>query len=286
VKEKSIRTRVKTSLRKTAEIFRTIGRIMISPETVRKTIPLIPVTMMEASGYFVYDEQYVHIAGIERYRALLRDSITGNFVEDILDDLREDTIAAFLIDALSRFIIPDNLDYIVITTDGYHYESILEEVSEKIHIRIKRQRCLFHIEKDLAHRIKDSRKEKDLDMAKRMIKFMFFQTERNLRNLGKNSDPIARIITGKNEKEIVDIMLEKITSLYGDDSIISNFLSFLRRYRKEVFLYLEDHMVEKTSDKAEQHFSIQSWLFKHRFKTKEGLLRTSFWYHHYLSTGS
>jgi hypothetical protein len=83
-----------------------------------------------------------------------------------------------------------------------------------------------------------------------------------------------------------DIMLEKITSLYGDDSIISNFLSFLRRYRKEVFLYLEDHMVEKTSDKAEQHFSIQSWLFKHRFKTKEGLLRTSFWYHHYLSTGS
>ncbi|MGC8505744.1 MAG: hypothetical protein ACP5NK_03435 [Thermoplasmata archaeon] len=53
---------------------------------------------------------------------------------------------------------------------------------------------------------------------------------------------------------------------------------------KEVFLYLQDPMVEKTSDKAEQHFSIQSWLFKHRFKTKEGLLRTSFWYHHYLST--
>jgi len=123
-------------------------------------------------------------------------------------------------------------------------------------------------------------------MGKRMIKFMFFETEWNLRNLGKNSDPIARIITGKNEKDIVDIILEKITSLYGDDSIISNFLSFLRRYRKEVFLYLEYHIVEKTSDKAEQHFTIQSWLFMHRFKTKEGLLRTSFWYHHYLSTGS
>ena len=51
-------------------------------------------------------------------------------------------------------------------------------------------------------------------------------------------------------------MLEKITSLYGYDSIISNFLSFLKRYRKEVFLYLEDPMVEKTSDIAEQHFSI------------------------------
>ena len=105
-----------------------------------------------------------------------------------------------------------------------------------------------------------------------------------LRNLGSNSDPIERITRGMTEREIVEIMLEKITSLYGYDSIISNFLSFLKRYRKEVFLYLQDPMVEKTSDIAEQHFSIQSWLFKHRFKTKEGLLKTSFWYHHYLST--
>jgi hypothetical protein len=42
--------------------------------------------------------------------------------------------------------------------------------------------------------------------------------------------------------------------------------------------------LRKISDIAEQHFSIQSWLFKHRFKTKEGLLKTSFWYPHYLST--
>ena len=284
MKEKGIRTRVKTSLRKTADIFHTIGRIIISPETVRKTIPLIPVTTMDSSCYFVYDEQYVHINGMERYRALLKDSITGSFVEDILDDLGEETIVNFLISALSRFIIPDHIDYIIITTDGYHYGSILEAVSEKMHIRIKRQRCLFHIEKDLAHRIKDSRKEKDLDMAKRLIRYMFFQNEKNLTDLGRNREPMACLIAGKNEKQIVEIMLEKITSLYGYDPIIANFLSFLKRHRKEVFLYLQDPMVEKTSDIAEQHFSIQSWLFKHRFKTKEGLLKTSFWYHHYLST--
>ncbi len=52
------------------------------------------------------------------------------------------------------------------------------------------------------------------------------------------------------------------------------------------FLYLDDPEVEKTSDKAEQHFSVQSWLFKHRFKTKDGLLRTSYWYHWYLSMES
>ena len=284
LKEKGIRTRVKTSLRKTANIFHTIGRIIISPETVRRTIPEVPVTEMQASGYFVYDEQYVHINGIEKYRALLKDTVTGMFVEDILDDLSEETISSFLISALSRFIIPDSLDYIIITTDGYHYESILETVSERFHIRIKRQRCLFHIEKDLAHRIKESRKEKELDMAKRLIKFMFFQNEKNLMNLGRNRYPIAALIAGKNETDTVNIMLEKITSLYGYDPIISNFLSFLKRNRKEVFLYLQDPMVEKTSDIAEQHFSIQSWLFKHRFKTKEGLLKTSFWYHHYLST--
>ena len=251
---------------------------------MRKAIPLVPVTVMQASGQFVYDEQYVHINGMDRYRALLKDSITGSFVEDILDDLGEETVVNFMINALSRFIIPDSLDYIVITTDGYHYEFILESVSQKMHIRIKRQRCLFHIEKDLAHRIKDSRKEKELDMAKRLIRCMFFKNRKNHMNLGRNSDTIAFLIAGKNEKQIVEIMLEKITSLYGYGSIISNFLSFLKKHRKEVFLYLQDPMVEKTSDIAEQHFSIQSWLFKHRFKTKEGLLKTSFWYHHYLST--
>ena len=48
----------------------------------------------------------------------------------------------------------------------------------------------------------------DLDMAKRLIRYMFFQ----------------------NEKQIVEIKLEKIISLYGYDSIISNFLSFLKRH--------------------------------------------------------
>ena len=31
--------------------------------------------------------------------------VTGNFVEDILDDLGEETIVNFLISALSRFIL-------------------------------------------------------------------------------------------------------------------------------------------------------------------------------------
>ncbi|EQB72661.1 MAG: hypothetical protein AMDU1_APLC00005G0040 [Thermoplasmatales archaeon A-plasma] len=283
VREKSIKTRVKTSLRKAAELFRTIGNVIISHETIRKYVPSPLDGIMESSGYFVYDEQYAHIDGMERYRALLKDSKNGNFVEEILDDLKEETLSGFFIRALSMFEIPKE---IFITTDGYHYQSVLKTVSSVLGIRIRRQRCLFHIEKDLAHRIADAGMERELDMAKRMVKYMFFPNETNLKKLGNNMDAIMKLTEGRSEGEIVGIMLDKIGSLYGEARLIYRFLGFVKKHRKEVFLYLEDPQVEKTSDLAEQHFSIQSWLFKHRFKTKEGLLRTSYWYHRYLSTGN
>lgn len=122
--------------------------------------------------------------------------------------------------------------------------------------------------------------------AKRLIKYMVFQNEKNLRNLGKNSEPVRKLTEDMSEREIVEIMLDEIRSLYGGNMTISGFLSFVRKHRKEVFLYLENQEVEKTSDLAEQHISIQSWLLKHRFKTKQGLLSTSYWYHRYLSTRS
>ena len=237
---------------------------------------------MESSGYFVYDEQYAHIDGVENYRALLKDAKTGGFVEEIPDDLSEDTLINFFTSALSRFTIPQN---VFITTDGYHYESILETVSAKLGIRMERQRCLFHIEKNLAHEISDAGREKDLDTAMKLIKYMFFPEEENLNKLGKNRDAVMKLTEGKSEPEIVELILHKINSLYGDDATIGRFLAFVGRHRKEVFLCLKNPEVEKTSGLAEQHFSVQSWLFKHRFKTKDGLLRTSFWYHRYLSTG-
>ena len=282
VKDKSVKTRVKTSLRKASSLFHIIGNVIISHETIRRYVPPALPGIMESSGYFVYDEQYTHIDGVEKYRALLKDSINGNFVEEILDDLKEDTLTDFFIRALSRFSIPKE---IFITTDGYHYESTLKEVSVRLNVKIRRQRCLFHMEKDLAHKIADAKMEDHLDMAKRLIKYMFFQNKSNMDKLGMNKYAVEKITEGMNEEEIVKIMLEKINSLYGDDRIIESFLTFVRNHRKEVFLYLRDPEVEKTSNKAEQHFSIQSWLFKHRFKTKEGLIRTSYWYHRYLSTG-
>ena len=117
---------------------------------------------MQSSCYFVYVEQHVHIDGIERYRALLKDSKAVNFVEEILDYLKEEMLAGFFIMAISCFTVPE---VIFSTSDGYHYESVLVTVASRMCMVIKRQRCLFHIEKDLAHKIKEAEKEKDLDRA-------------------------------------------------------------------------------------------------------------------------
>ena len=77
---------------------------------------------------------------------------------------------------------------------------------------------------------------------------------------------MRELVRGKDEMEILKIVICKLNSLYGEDSIIRSFLDLVRKHRKEVFLYLDNPEVEKTSDKAEQQFSMQSWLFKHRLR--------------------
>ena len=282
-KEKSVKGRVKTSLRNVKSFFSDLLDVKISHETIRNNVPVIPHRKWYSSGYFVYDEQYSHIQGVERFRALLKDSKTGIFVEEIIDDLSEDNIERFLLNALSHFIVPNT---VTITTDGYRYHDVLKETSRKMGIRIRRQRCLFHIEKDLAHKIGGAHREKELDLTKKLIKFMFFQNSVNLKKIGRYSEVVSRNMEGRSEKDVVQYIIHLLDTYYGDDPIVSRFISFIHDSKKEVFLYLEDPDVEKTSDLAEQQFSIQSWLLKHRFKTKEGMIRTSYWYHRYLSTGS
>ena len=220
---------------------------------------------------------------MERFRALLKDSKTGIFAEEIIDGLSEEKIERFLLNALLHFLVPNT---VTITTDGYRYEDVLKETSRKMGIRIRRQRCLFHIEKDLAHKIREAHMEDDLDLPKRLIKFMFFQTPENKRKIG-DYPLITEGMEGKSEYDTIQYIMGILNRYYGDNPIISKFLSFLEENRAEVFLYLKDSKVEKTTGIAERHFSVTSWLLKHRFKTKGGLLRMSYLhhYHHPLSTG-
>ena len=83
---------MKSSLRKASEMCMIFLGISISHETVRNAVPDIPHIhkKMKTSGYFSYDEQYVLINGIRKYRFLLKDQYTGTFHESILDELGED----------------------------------------------------------------------------------------------------------------------------------------------------------------------------------------------------
>lgn len=160
MKEKIVKGGVKTSLRKTAYFFGLVGSVSVSHENIRRTIPPKPGRKMMSSGYLTYNEQYVSIDGKEKFRALLKDMKNGNFVEEILDDLKENTLTMFFTSALRKFRIPLTM---TITTDGYHYGSALKETGRILGIRIRRQRCLFHIEKDLLHRIRTAGKEEERD---------------------------------------------------------------------------------------------------------------------------
>jgi hypothetical protein len=53
-------------------------------------------------------------------------------------------------------------------------------------------------------------------------------------------------------------MLKKINRMYGDDRIVGSFLTMVQKHRVEVFLYLKEPNVEKSSDKKEQYVPIQS----------------------------
>jgi hypothetical protein len=184
--------------------------------------------------------------------------------------------ASFIIDALKRFDIPDD---ITITTDGYHYRDAFVQVSRSLGVRIRRQRCLFHIMKDLSKKIHDAKKNDVLKDAKHLIDYMFFPTDENMDKLGKNKEAVSSMISGLDRKDAAERILEVIDDLYADEPIIKRFMKFLKKNRFTVFRYLDDLMVNKTNNVAEHHFSVRSELFKKRFKTVEGLQRTIYWYH-------
>lgn len=283
-KEKGIKTRVKTSLRKAAEFLRIIGEKIVSHEFLRRIIPKRKGPKGITSNYFVYDEQYVEINGVRKYRALMKDVYTEDFYEEILGDLTEQSIISFMINALDRFQVEKGAK-ITITTDGWHYKDILKEVARIKSIRIRRSRCLVHILRDLSIKIEKSNEKNKLKNAMDLVTVLFFPLDKNIENLEMNKEYVKNSISGKNEIEIVETMRALIERLYGEYKIIKDFLEFLDENEREVFLYLKDPAVPKTTNVAESHFSLQSWLFKHRFKTTEGLLDTSYWYH-ILSTKS
>ena len=281
-KEKGIKARVKSTLRKASWFIQTLLDSFISHETIRKLIPERNENApLDTSLHFTYDEQYVNINGVRKYRALLKDSHTHRFVEDVMENLLDDSIVSFLSGALKRFSVQPG-QTVCITADGRNYDTAFSTVARELHITIKRQRCLFHFQMDVTDAVDRAHRKEQLEGAVRLLTYTLFPTEKNLKALGKNGDAVRRLYSGKTEREIVEELLPTIRHLYGGDSIIGKFLNTLDELKKEFFLYLDDPLVSKTSNLAEQHFSMNSSIFKRRFKTKNGLLNTSFLYHEHI----
>ena len=87
------------------------------------------------------------------------------------------------------------------------------------------------------------------------------------------------IVSGKSENEAIFALLDLVLDLYSGDPIIGRFLKDLKKNMREIFRYLDDPNVNKTNNVAEHHFSVRSELLKRRYKTDQGLLMTSYWYH-------
>lgn len=221
---------------------------------------------------------------MKKYRFLLKDAINGAFHEDVLPELVEDDTTSFIIAALRRFDISPG-PTVSITTDGGNYSNSMGNVSRCMMIRIRRQRCLFHVMKDFTKKAYDGGKLKDLRGALGLINYMFFWTPENLEKLGKNAESTGRTVSRLSEKEATLRILQLVRDMYSGDPIIGKFLKTHRKNRREVFQYLEDDMVQKTNNISEHHFSMRPELLKKRFKTDDDLLRTSYWYHR-LSTES
>ncbi len=87
---------------------------------------------------------------------------------------------------------------------------------------------------------------------------MYFRFPGKLEGLGKNNEPVKRMVSGRSEKEVTSILPHIVRDLYSDDPIIGKFLSFVRKNRKIIFSYLEDTSVNTTNNVAEHHFSMRS----------------------------
>ena len=282
IKEKGVKARVKSTLRKASWFIQTLLDSFISRETIRKLIPVRDSSVpLATSLHFTYDEQYVNINGVRKYRALLKDNHTRRFVEDVMENLLDESIVQFLTGALKRFSVQPG-QAVCITADGRNYDTVFATVAREMNIKIKRQRCLFHFQMDVTDAVYRAHREEELEGAVRLLTYTLFPTEKNLKALGKNEDAVRTLCSEKTEREIVEGMLPTIRHLYGGDRIIGKFLNALDEHAEKFFLYLDDTLVSKTSNLAEQHFSMNSSIFKRRFKTKNGLLNTSSLYHEHV----
>lgn len=98
------------------------------------------------------------------------------------------------------------------------YDTALASVAKDINIKIQRQRCFIHLLMDVTDEVYKANREEDLEGTARLLTFMLFQTDQNMKALGKNREDVKKLNARKTQHAIVELLLPTICRPYVADN--------------------------------------------------------------------
>lgn len=203
------------------------------------------------SGYYMYDEEYLKIAGKRYYRLSLYDmKYNVPLAERITDNKQYNTILQFLKD------ITKNKQFIVLATDLFPmYRNITDELD------VKHQLCLIHLNREINKKIKDYVRKNKLN-------------EEDKKQIYNSTKEYKEMFFAKTPEEAKKIYNEYMT---GIKEIPEPLKQFTDKHVKNHFQrYLEHHYdenIDRTTNKIENYYrQTDPEKIKKNYKTKTGIL--------------
>lgn len=283
-----------TTLRKIRDFIEWLVNVRPSHEIIRQWVNEVGEeyqktrAIIDGSGVYCYDEEYLRIRGVRYYRLALVDTVTTETVnEKVVKELSKDNIKDFLVISLK------GKKLLAIITDGNpEYDNILKDVTRELNMQeeILHQLCIFHALKNFSHAIhkaiKDIKRRKlgyttDYKNLKNTIKLTFSLdndkvTKKYLKRLPENHRKIfLKVIhdKGKSLREKARRIFDYIYRWYLNyHPYISQYILWIHTHWDNLTHFYEHRQIPKTNNIIEQHFSkTNPEIVKHTFKNPNGL---------------
>jgi transposase-like protein len=244
------------SLRKIVEDFQTFLGVSPSHQTIKnwQTIDAenrITNISPVYSGYYCYDEQYIRINGIRKYRLTLYDTLLNIPVA-------EEIVSKRSTEAIKRFIeeSTDNKPLITITTDHFRrYKRIMDKLG------IKHQLCIFHLFQMIGRAVYKKLKSKKV-LRQGKISLCLYFTE------------IKEIFRTYDEQTAIN-RLEKLLEKFSDiPRVLQRFITkkIIPDFTRLTH-YMRDPLIARTSNSVENYYrQTEPEQIKTKYKTNKGIL--------------
>ena len=184
------------------------------------------------SGYYLYDEQFLHLNGKRHYRLTIYDSVYEIPIsEKIVRNRSPQAIKRFIKESLQ------NKPIIAITTDLYPmYRNIMDDLN------IKQQLCIIHLRRTIYTKLKRYKRRTKL-------------SEEELDKIYANAKQFTEIFHETNYYLAKQKYEEYINKYKEIPEVLQQFMekhiiNFIDRY----LLYLKDPQIEKTSNKLDNYY--------------------------------